>query len=69
MLAGYSKMVDKVFIKITANVAANIILFIIYAHYFGQQSVKKYFEKGVTIVKYTDTPPAIPPPGTHKMSN
>ena len=47
MLAGYSKMVDKVFIKITANVAVNILLFIIYAHFFGQQSIKKYMEKGV----------------------
>ena len=65
MLAGYCKMVDKVFIKIAANVAANIVLFIIYALLFGQQSIKKYLEKGVTIVKYKETP--IPPPGIQNL--
>ena len=63
MLAGYSKMVDKVFFKIAANVAVNIVLLIIYAHYFGRQSIQKFLEKDVTIVKNKETPTNIPPPG------
>ena len=66
MLAGYCKMVDKVFFKIATNVAANIVLFIIYALLFGQQSIKKYLEKGVTIVKYKETTP-IPQPGIQNI--
>ena len=56
-------MVDKVFFKIAANVAVNIVLLIIYAHYFGRQSIQKFLEKDVTIVKNKETPTNIPPPG------
>ena len=61
-----SRMIKKENAKVVTNILVNIVLFIIYAHYFGQQSVKKYLEKGVAIVRYTETPSVIPPPGTCK---
>ena len=60
------RMVNKEYIKVVTNILVNIVLFIIYAHYFEQQSVQKHLEKGVTIVRYTETPSVIPPPGTFK---
>ena len=61
-----SRMTKKENAKIVTNILVNIVLFIIYAHYFGQQSVQKHLEKGVTIVRYTEAPSVIPPPGTFK---
>ena len=58
-------MVEKVFIKVAANVAANIVLFVIYAHYFGRLSIQKYEEAGVTIVKSKVESSSIVPPGRY----
>ena len=56
-------MADKV--KLFIYVAANLLLFIIYTLLFGQQSIQKYVEKGVTIIEYTENPPVVIPPGIH----
>ena len=58
------RMINKEFIKVLSHILVNIALFLIYAQYFGQQSVKKYLDQGVTIVEYKETPSAIPQPGT-----
>ena len=60
-------MINKEYAKVVTNILVNIVLFIIYAYYFGQQSIKKYIEKGVTIVEHTETPSVIPPPGKISM--
>ena len=49
-----SRMTNKEYPKVVINILVNIVLFIIYALLFGQQSVKKYLEKGVAIVRYTE---------------
>ena len=53
----------KVHIKIFINIAANIVLFIIYVYLFGEQSVDKYLDNGVSIVTQEETPLFITPPG------
>ena len=50
-------------LKLFINVAANFALFMIYAYLFGQQSIQKYFERGITIIKYTESPSVVIPPG------
>ena len=50
-------------LKLFINVAANFALFMIYAYLFGQQSIQKYFERGITIIKYTESPSVVMPPG------
>ena len=60
-------MINKEYAKVVLNILVNIVFFIIYALLFGQQSVEKYLEKGVTIVRYHEVPSVIPPPGTFKL--
>ena len=50
--------------KLFINVAANFALFMIYAYLFGQQSIQKYVEKGVTIIEYKESPSVVIPPGS-----
>ena len=45
------------------NTVFSIVLIIIYAYFFGQYSVQKYFEKGVIILIHEENT-LIPPPGT-----
>ena len=53
----------KVQIKLFINITANIALFLLYAYLFGEQSVDKYLDKGVSIITQEETPLAITPPG------
>ena len=53
----------KVHLKLFINIAANIALFIIYAYLFGEQSVEKYLDNGVSIITQEETPLFITPPG------
>ena len=53
----------KVHIKLFINITANIALFIIYAYLFGEQSVEKYLDNGVSIITQEETPLFITPPG------
>ena len=46
----------KVHIKIFINITANIALFITYAYLFGEQSVDKYLDNGVSIITQEETP-------------
>ena len=56
-------MIIKEFVKAVSHIVVIFALFMIYAQYFGQQSVQRYLEEGVTTVKYKETLGAIPPPG------
>ena len=57
-------MVAKVFLKLSVNIAINIILFIIYAFLFGRQSIDKYIDNGVSIINQEEGPASdIIPPG------
>ena len=49
-------------------VAVNIVLLIIYAHYFGHKSIQKYLKNGVIIVKEEENS-VLPPPGMRKKIN
>ena len=57
-------MVSKFFLKLSINIAINIILFVIYAFLFGIQSIDKYIDNGVSIINQEEKPAtAIIPPG------
>ena len=59
----FTKMKAAVQIKLFINITANIALFLLYAYLFGEQSVDKYLDKGVSIITQEETPLAITPPG------
>ena len=50
--------------KLVANIVVNMILLIIYIYFFGQHSLKKYFEKGIIVINYEEfSDNTIIPPG------
>ena len=48
----------------SAHICINIVLLVIYIHYFGLPSIKKYVHKGVIIVMEEDKESQIISPGT-----
>ena len=50
--------------KMSSHICINIVLIVIYIHYFGLPSIKKYVHKGVIIVMEEDKESQIIPPGT-----
>ena len=48
----------------SSHICINIVLIVIYIHYFGLPSIKKYVHKGVIIVMEEDKESQIIPPGT-----
>ena len=48
----------------SSHICINIVLIVIYIHYFGLPSIKKYVHKGVIIVMEEDKEYQIIPPGT-----
>ena len=49
--------------KHTANVFANIVLLVVYAAWFGRQSVQKYLDNSVYITQKEEKSSSIRPPG------
>ena len=49
--------------KHTANVFANIVLLVVYAAWFGRQSVQKYLDNAVYITQQEEKSYSIRPPG------
>ena len=48
------------------KVVANIVLFIMYAYFFGHQSIKRYIDKAVITTKHSEKPSSIIPPGYYQ---
>ena len=57
-------MVDKAALKSVAYIIINVALLIIYACTFGKDSVKKYLDGGLTIVKHKEAKHSVTSPGT-----
>ena len=57
-------MVDKTALKSVAYIIINVALLIIYACTFGKDSVKKYLDGGLTIVKHNEAKHSVTSPGT-----
>ena len=50
-------------VKFVANVGVNIVLVICFVYFFGQGSIKRYFDKGVIITEKIEKQASITPPG------
>ena len=50
------------------KVVANIVLFIMYAYFFGHQSIKRYIDKAVITTKHSEKPSSIIPPGYYQYN-
>ena len=53
--------------KHTAYVFANIVLLLVYACWFGQQSIRRYLDDAVYIIQQEEKPATINPPGIYDM--
>ena len=58
----FHKRFAKVHVKAVINNVVNIALVIIYFRFFGQLSLKRYFDKAVIITTQEETPSSIIPP-------
>ena len=50
-------------VKFVANVGVNIVLVICFVYFFGQDSMKRYLDKGVIITEKIEKEASIAPPG------
>ena len=50
-------------VKFVANIGVNIVLVICFVCFFGQDSIKRYLDKGVIISEKIEKQASITPPG------
>ena len=50
-------------VKFVANIGVNIFLVICFVYFFGQDSIKRYLDKGVIISEKIEKQGSITPPG------
>ena len=63
-------MVDKTALKSVAYIFINVALLIIYACTFGKDSITKYLDRGLVIIKHEEPIISVNPPGiTHDYVN
>ena len=60
-------MVDKFYIKVTANLAVSLVLLILYAYFFGYSSVQRYLKRAVYITEEEEKYVQIPLPGKNYL--
>ena len=56
-------MVDKFYIKVTANLAVSLVLIGLYVYFFGYSSVQRYLKMAVHITEEEEKYVQIPSPG------
>ena len=57
----YRRRMGKV--KFVANIGVNIVLVICFVYFFGQDSIKRYLDKGVIISEKIEKQASMTPPG------
>ena len=50
-------------VKFVANIGVNIVLVICFVYFFGQDSIKRYLDKGVIISEKIEKQASMTPPG------